>query len=675
VEAQDLEIPILKDILLIFGLAIAVLLLCHRLRVATIVGFLVTGILAGPHGLGLISAQKEVEILAEIGVVLLLFTIGIEFSLANLIRIKRLVLLGGGLQVVITILVIAAIFTMAGAPSGQAVFLGFLASLSSTAIVLKLLQEKSEVESPHGQFTLAVLIFQDVAVVPMMLLTPFLAGTAAPSHGPVLLLVAKGISFLGLVLVSAKWVVPHLLFLIARTRSRELFLLSSLVICFAVAFLSFALGLSLALGAFMAGLIVSETEFSHETLGNIIPFRDVFTSLFFVSIGMFLDVKFLVHHPAAILSMTLAVVIVKSLFAGLGVLVLGFPIRTGIMAGLALCQVGEFSFILFMKGAEYGLLQGQFYQYFLDISVLTMGVTPFIIAAASFIADSVLKLPLPARLKRGFSSAPKMKKRITLKDHVIIVGFGFNGRNIARAAKLAGIPYVIIEMNPRTVKEEREKGEPIHYGDASQTAVLEEADLKDARVLVVVISDPIAIRRITAAARKQNPRLFVVARTRFVTEMKELYELGADEVIPEEFETSMEIFSRVLAKYLVPRDEIEKRITEARADGYRMFRTLSDASTSFSDMKLHLPDADISTLRLEEGSDFVGKSLGQIELRKKHGVTVLALRRNEKILSNPDADTVLQAGDLLIILGTPVKLANISPLLMSRESDTGAKCE
>jgi CPA2 family monovalent cation:H+ antiporter-2 len=668
-----LEIPILKDILLIFGLAIAVLLVCHRLRVATIVGFLVTGILAGPHGFGLIGAQKQVEILAEIGVVLLLFTIGIEFSLANLIRIKRFVFAGGALQVVITILVTSGVFKVLDSASGQAIFLGFLASLSSTAIVLKLLQEKAEVESPHGQITLAVLIFQDIAVVPMMLVIPFLAGTAAQSQGPVLLLVAKGLAFLGLVLLGAKWLVPHLLYLIARTRSRELFLLSSLVICFAVASLSFALGLSLALGAFMAGLIVSETQFSQETLGNIIPFRDVFTSLFFVSIGMFLDVKFLIHHPGAIVALAFAVMIVKSLLAGLVVLVLGFPLRTGIMAGLALCQVGEFSFILFMKGSEYGMLQGQFYQYFLDISVLTMGITPFAMALAPKLADGVLKRRLPTRLKSGFSRVRQIKRKERMRDHLIIVGFGFNGRNLARAAKLSGVPYVIIEMNPRTVKKEREKGEPIYYGDASQTAVLEHADTKEARVLVVVISDPIAVRRITAAARRENPRLFIVARTRFVTEMKELYELGADEVIPEEFETSIEIFSRVLAKYLVPRDEIEKMITEARADGYRMFRTLSEASTSFSDMKLHLPDVDISTVRLEAGSDFVGKTLGQIGLRKKHGVTVLAIRRLERILSDPDADTVLQSGDLLIILGTPLKLADVCPLSVGPDSNTGAK--
>ena len=670
-----MEIPLLKDILLIFGLAVAVLFICHRARIATIVGFLLTGILVGPHGLGLISAQKEVEILAEIGVVLLLFTIGIEFSLENLLRIKRSVFVGGALQVLLTIAAAFLIAQQFGLATGQAVFLGFLASLSSTAIVLKLLQEKAEVESPHGQITLAVLIFQDIAVVPMMLLTPFLASAQIQSQESVLLLVAKGIAFLGLVLASAKWIVPHLLFLIARTRSRELFLLSSLVICFAVAFLSAALGLSLALGAFMAGLIVSETEFSHETLGNIIPFRDVFTSLFFVSIGMFLDVKFLIDHPGTIVSIAFAVMIVKSLIAGLVVLLLRFPLRTAILAGLALCQVGEFSFILFMSGAQYGMLQGQFYQYFLDVSVLTMGITPFVIAAAPAIADTVLKLPFPAGLKTGFLTAHKIKKRIKLRDHLIIVGFGFNGRNIAHASKLAGVPYVILEMNPQTVKTEREKGEPIYYGDASQTAVLEQVDLKDARVLVIVISDPIASRRITATARKENHRLFIVARTRFITEMKRLHKLGANEVIPEEFETAIEIFSRVLAKYLVPRDEIEKLITEARADGYQMFRTLSEASTSFADMKLHLPDVDISTLRLEEGSDFVGKSLGQIELRKKYGVTLLAIRRNAKILSNPDANTVLHAEDLLIILGTPVKLANVCPLLMSPESDTGAKCE
>jgi CPA2 family monovalent cation:H+ antiporter-2 len=454
--------------------------------------------------------------------------------------------------------------------------------------------------------------------------------------------------------------------------------LSILAICFTVAFLTHALGLSLALGAFYAGLIISETEYSHETLGHIIPFRDVFTSLFFVSIGMLLDVRFLAHQPAQIALIALAVMTLKILLAGAVVLLLGFPLRTALMSGLALCQVGEFSFILFMKGTEFGLLGARFYQFFLDVSVLTMGITPFIMAGAPRLADIFLKFPMPGILKTGFFRGlgeDKIRLKEKLKDHLVIVGFGLNGRNLARAARVAGIPYVVIEMNPQTVRSERENGEPVYYGDASQEAVLEQADIKNARAAVIAISDPVATRKITATARRENPKLFIVVRTRFLSEMRRLYDLGANEVVPEEFETSIEIFSRILAKYLVPRDEIEKLIIEARAEGYQMFRSLSKESTSFSEMKLYLPDVDIMTLRLEEGSAFAAKSLGQIELRKRHGLTLLAIRRNEKILSNPDANTVLQAGDLLIILGTPMQLSDACPLLMSPESQDSSKCD
>jgi CPA2 family monovalent cation:H+ antiporter-2 len=485
----------------------------------------------------------------------------------------------------------------------------------------------------------------------MMLLTPFLAGGTGQTQESVLIIEFKGLVLVVFLLVSAKWIVPLILGQIARTRNRELFLLSTLTLCFIVGYLTHSLGLSLALGAFYAGLIVSETEFSHETLANIIPFRDVFTSLFFVSIGMLLDVKFLVHHPHQVAVITLAVILLKSITAVFVVLLLGLPLRTALLVGLALCQVGEFSFILFMKGAESGLLEPTNRQLFLDVSVLTMGITPFIISVAPSLADTFLKLPIPTRLRAGFSTAYKIKKRQRLKGHVVIVGFGFNGRNIARAARLAGIPYVIIEMNPQTVKTEREKGEPIYYGDASQTAVLEQSDVKEARVLVVVISDPIATRRITVAARQENPRLFIVVRTRFVTEMKELYELGANEVIPEEFETSIEIFSRILTKYLVPRDEISRIINAARTDGYQMFRTLSRESTDFADMKLHLPDVDITTIRVQEDSAMAGKSIGEIELRRKHGVTLLAVGRDREVVSNPGADMIIQPGDLLVLIG------------------------
>jgi len=433
-----MEIPLLKDILILFGLAIAVLLICHRLHVSTIVGFLLTGILAGPHGLGMISAVHEVEILAEIGIVLLLFTIGIEFSLGNLLQIRRSVLIGGSFQVLLTIMVTYLISMQLGLEFGQSVFIGFLVSLSSTAIVLKLIQERAEVDSPHGRTTLGILIFQDVIIVPMILVTPLLAGATGNLGQSLLVLLAKGIGIILLVMVSAKWIVPYLLYQIARTRNRELFLLSVVVICLAVAWMTSSAGLSLALGAFLAGLIISESEYSHQALGNILPFRDVFTSFFFVSVGMLLDVGFLFQRPGFIALTALCVLVLKSVIAGSVTILLRVPLRTGILVGLALSQVGEFSFILSRTGIEHGLLTENIYQIFLSVSVLTMAATPFIIALAPRMADLVLRLPMPGRLKSGLY--PVLETSVECKkDHLMIIGFGVNGRNLARAARVGGI--------------------------------------------------------------------------------------------------------------------------------------------------------------------------------------------------------------------------------------------
>jgi CPA2 family monovalent cation:H+ antiporter-2 len=602
-----------------------------------------------------------VEILAEIGVALLLFTIGIEFSLKNLLQIKKSVLMGGSLQVLLTLAAAFSISSYFGQPFGEAVFIGFLVALSSTAIVLKLIQERAEVDSPHGRATLGILIFQDVIIVPMILVTPLLAGATAGLGESPLVLVAKGIGIILLVTVSAKWIVPQILYQIARTRNRELFLLGVVVICFAVAWGTSRAGLSLALGAFLAGLIISESEYSHEALGNILPFRDVFTSLFFVSIGMLLDVGFLFQQPALIAIISLCVLALKAIIAGFVAVLLGFPLRIAILVGLALSQVGEFSFILSKTGFEYGLFAGNTYQIFLSVSVLTMAATPFIIALAPRMADLILGLPLPRRLKSGLYPVQGIKET-GKKDHLIIIGFGVNGRNLAQAARLGGIPYVIIEMNPETVRSEQAKGEPISYGDATHDAVFQHANIKDARIVVVAINDPTATRRITEIARRLNPKLYLIVRTRYLQEMKPLHELGADEVIPEEFETSVEIFIRVLTKYLVPRDDIERFVAEVRSDGYEMFRSLAKEPASFSDLTLHLPGVEISTLRVGESAPLVGKSLAEIELRKRCGVTILAIRRDSEMLSNPYGNTILYANDVLFILGPPDKIALVTGL-------------
>ncbi len=656
-----MPVPILTDLVIIFGLSIVVLFVCHQFRVPATVGFILTGILAGPHLLGLVKAVHEVEMLAEIGVILLLFTIGVEFSFANLLQIRQSVLVAGPIQVAATCLAGVFLALQFGMSMSEAVFIGFLLSLSSTAIVLKLLQERAEVDTPHGRTSLGILIFQDIIIVPMMLFVPLLAGVSENLGVSFLLLLAKGLIIIALVIAGAKWVAPHVLYQIARTGNRELFLLAIVLLCTSVAWLTAQAGLSLALGAFLAGLIVSETEYSHQALGNILPFRDVFASFFFISIGMLLDVAFLLENPGIIALLTFGVIVLKTLLAGGAALCLKFPLRTAVLVGLALCQVGEFSFILSKVGVSQGLFSGNSYQLFLDVTILTMVLTPLMMALAPQVATFILRWPLPQKLKLGSHLAEVIDKSIP-GDHLIIVGFGVNGRNLARAAKTGGIPYVIIEMNPETVRRERKSGETIFYGDATQEEILIHANIKEARILVVVINDPAAVRRITTLAHRLNPKVHIIVRTRYVNELQPLFELGADDVVPEEFETSVEIFTLVLKKYLVPKEEIERLTSEVRTNCYMVFRGMFKGFETLAPLPDHLHDVDISTFRLAPGAPLAGKSLAQTELRKKHGVTVLAVRRGSQVFHNPDPDMVLLADDLLITMGSPEDLIKVTGL-------------
>lgn len=666
-----MEIPLLNDIVVIFGLSIAVLFICHRLRVPAVIGFLLTGIFVGPYGLGLVNAIDHVEILAEVGIVLLLFTIGIEFSFERLLQIRKSVLIGGSLQVLLTFLATFFLARQFGLAFSKAVFFGFLVTLSSTAIVLKLIQERAEVDSPHGRTTLGILIFQDIIIVPMILVTPLLAGATGNLGETLLLLLTKGIGIILLMIVSAKWVVPQLLYQITKTRNHDLFQISVVVICFGVAWLTSKAGLSLALGAFLAGLIISESEYSHQALGNILPFRDVFTTFFFVSIGMLLDIHFFFQQPGLIVLITLSVLVLKAIIAGFVTILLGFPLRTGILVGVALGQIGEFSFILSRVGVEHGLLAGNNNQRFLAVTILSMAATPFMIAMAHRIADNILRLPFPKRFLSGFYPISDQEE-VYRKDHLIIIGYGVNGRNVARAAGLAGIPHAIIEMNPETVRSGQAKGKAIYYGDATQATILLHTNIKEARIVVVAINDPTATRRITEIIRRLNPKIHLIVRTRYLQEMQPLYELGATEVIPEEFETSIEIFARVLTKYFVPRDEIEKLVNEIRADGYTTFRSLSKMSASLSDLKIHLQHVDINTFRISKPSSLIGKTLAQIELRSRCGVSVVAIRRGSEILSNPGADTLVQDDDLLFILGSSEKMSEaVCILSSSNKGDAG----
>lgn len=656
-----MHIPLLNDIVIVFALAVCVILLCHKINIPVIVGYLATGIMAGPFGFGLISNIKEVDALAEIGIVLLLFTIGLEFSFRHLLKIKKNVLLGGSLQVSLTAAFFYFIERVQGLSFQESLFTGILLALSSTAIALKLIQERAEMDTHHGKTTFAILIFQDIIIIPIMLFIPLLGGEKVSLGNELTLLLGKGALIIVLLYVSAKWLVPFLLYQITRTRIKELFLLSIFTICLLIVWLTASAGVSLALGAFLAGLIISESEYSHEALGNILPFKDIFLSFFFISVGMLLDINFFLNNPVKIIFFTLGLLIVKMFVGGVVTLLLQYPLRTAVMVGFTLSQVGEFSFMLLKMGQNLNILNNDSYQTLLSVSILTMSTTAFVMTFAPTVSDILLKFPLPERLKFGLETVSGIKWT-GKKNHLIIIGYGLNGRNLSNACVKSGIPYAVIEMNPTTVKKEKAKGVEIFYGDAVQEAVLHHANAKMAKIAVIAISDPPATRRIIKLLRKLNPEIYIIVRTKYLNELKPLYALGANEIIPEEFETSIEIFTRVLLKYLVPREEVEKFTKEIRADSYQMFRDHSKKITDLSEINPYLSGVEISSYVIHANSKIVNKKLSEIKLNSEFEVAVIAILRDKKTFSNPNGSAEIKIDDRIFLMGKPEKIDEVVKL-------------
>jgi CPA2 family monovalent cation:H+ antiporter-2 len=653
---MHVEFHLLQDIVIIFALASFVIWLFHRLKIPAIIGFLLTGVLTGPHAFGLVKSVEEIEILAEIGVVLLLFTIGIEFSLKNLLKSRRLVFLGGFLQVFLTSAVTFGVSKMAGRETAESVFFGFLVALSSTAVVLKVLQERAEMNKDYGKFSVGVLIFQDLIIVPMILVIPLLSGNSVNIGQDVGMLIIKVAGVMALTWVGARFFVPWMLHQVARTKSQELFLLSVLMFGLAVAWLTSSIGLSLALGAFLAGLVISESDYSHQAFGNIIPLRDIFMSFFFVSIGMLFDISFVLANPLLILFAAVMVLIIKTLITGFVAFIMGFPFKTTVMAGLAISQVGEFSFVLANFGISNDLMDNNFYRLFIAVSVLTMSLAPFIIMTAPRFANFMASLPLPRFLLKE-RRAVSVEDAPAMKNHLIIIGMGLHGQNVTLAAEEAGINHVILDFDPDIVKHEKENGKNIYFGNASHAEVLKQVYIENAEVIVITPSNSAAIYSITELARQLNPRAHIIVRAKHMEDVEDLYKLGASEIIPEEFETSVEIFSRVLAKYLVPKDEIEKLISGLRSDNYEILRTLALTEDAVNKLKLDFPDLEVSALRVHENSSIINKTISEIKLQADFGLSIVAMRRKEKNKINPDPLTKIIANDILYILGTPNQIA------------------
>ncbi len=646
---------LLLDLVVIFGLSVVAAILCHRLRIPTSIGLLLAGLLAGPDALALVRSPHDIELLAEVGVVLLLFVVGLEISIADVTRLRREFIIGGSFQFFGTAAVIGLALLPMGMNLPQAGYIGCVVALSSTAVVLRMLQERAEIETPHGRAILSTLIYQDIAVVPVMLTAPLLAGLGQGSllaalsglAGKILIVAALG-------LLAYRWIVPWVLENIIRTRSSEAFLLGVFMLCVGIALITQSLGLSLALGAFLAGFILSESKYSHQAVAVMLPFRDVLMSLFFISVGMLLDIPFLLEHPVRIALLTLAVVLVKPLLGVAAALLTGLPLRSAVLAGLPLGQVGEFSLVATQAAVVARLLTPDVFQSVLDVAVLSMMATPLLVAVSVPLADRLCRTPLIHLQSQAVGPAATGEREETLPDggHVVIIGFGVTGRNLARCARRCGVPYAVVELNGAIVRQATEEGEPIRYGDATHAPILELVHAEGARAIVVVIDDPGAARRIVEIGRRVSPGAYILVRSRYLREVEPLIALGADEVIADELEVSIEVFSRVMARMLVPREDIKQLISDVRGHWREMARGLAASATSVADLKAALPDLATHTLRLESSSPLVGCTIAGCGLRPDHGVTVLAVtRQHGETIADPRGPTRLEAGDILFVIG------------------------
>jgi monovalent cation:H+ antiporter-2, CPA2 family len=639
--------------LLVSGAIIAYV--CYRLGLVPIVGFLVAGVVIGPHALGLVREQALVDAVAEVGVILLLYTIGIEFSLDKLARIRTLILGGGTLQVVFASVATMGVLGLIGVPWQAGLFTGFLVALSSTAIVLKILADRGETNSTFGQASLGLLIFQDLAIIVMVLLVPMLAGRGGGA-GEVGAALGRAAAIIAGVLIVARRVMPPLLERVARTCSPELFLLTVVSICFGTAYLTSLAGVSVSLGAFLAGLVVSESKFSQHAFAEIMPLQILFSATFFVSVGMLLDVGFLLQHLPAVMGAVVLVALVKVATTAASVLILGYRLPVAMAAGLTLAQVGEFSFVLERAGRDLGLspagLGEAGAQTFIATTVLLMMATPLMTQlGARFAARLEARRNDAERAVMADSPAPA--HAITVENHVIVAGYGDAARQLVRVLHGSRIPYVITTLSPGGALEAEAEGLPVIRGDASKAITLQHAGIERAKMLVIADDDPATAHRIAAVARPLAPTARIVVRTRYVAEIESLRHAGVERVIAEELESVVQLFADVLRDYAIGADEIQTHEDAIRNGGYAVLRTDDAPATSEPVVVCRLDGHCLSTRRvvLREGMAAVGCRIDELGLDAL-GLTLVAARRQGAAVDVPASGRALEAGDEIELSGS-----------------------
>jgi CPA2 family monovalent cation:H+ antiporter-2 len=643
----------LAPLALVFLAALAAAYLLNRLRQPTLIGYLLAGVLLGPHGLGFVKDVRVVEALAQVGVVLLLFTVGLEVPLSSLRRLGPAVWIAGPIQFCGVLALAAALTAARGFPIRQSVFFGFLVVTCSTVIILQLLVERREIDSPHGKFLVGINVFGDLMVLPMILLIGPLAGEGGGATGALLAL-GKAAAAAVLVFFAARFVVPRLLHAVAATRRKELFLLAVLLLVLGTSLATARAGLSLAIGAFLAGLVVSDSDFGHQAMADVAPFRDAFNALFFVSVGMLFDARILVARPWAVSAGLALVLFGKAAVASVPPLVLGYGPRVAAIVGISLAQIGEFSFVLLAQGRAANLVPPDVYQIALCATIISMIATPFLFELGHAVGERVADLPFGR--PRGLGSAAAGEPGLVEENHVLVFGFGHMGETLSRVLARARVPFRVLDLNPERVRKGRAKNVPIQYGDTTSPSVLRQAGVGRARAGVVLLSDPRATRQSLSLCRSLAPGIFLLARTRYLAEIPELSALGADEVVAEEFETSLEISGRTLRRLGFPLPWVESETDEirrTREDAFRRFRAPDVAAERLEEA---LGDTRIEFVSVGSEWRARGQTLRELDLRGAGGTILLAAVRDGRPVVTPGADFVLEANDRLLLLGTDTAL-------------------
>lgn len=661
------DFRLIVDLVTVLGIAAVGGLLAALLRQPVLLGYLLGGMIVGPAGLGIIKEVVQVETLAQFGVAFLLFALGVGFSLTEVKKVQSISLGGGSLQILLTILVTVAISLGFGwvTSAAQGVFLGGVLSLSSTAVVLRCLMDSNETESTQGQIMLGMLVVQDLAVGLMLAILPTL-DKPPEEIGLAIAWAVLHIAMIGAgAVVAGIWVIPPLLRLLSRTESRELFLLGVVALCLGIALLTEHLGLSIEMGAFIAGLMISEVEYADQTLAYVEPLRDIFATLFFASIGMLIDPVFLWNNLELILGLVALVILGKFLIITPIVKAFGYTWKTALITGIGLAQIGEFSFVLASEGQALGLVSRQVYLLILGTTAVTLVVTPFVLKAVPSIFAWAEATPwLQSYLGASEQVLQVSGENLPKQNHMIICGYGRVGQSIVQLLQEYEYPLLVIEQNESAIQQLRDHNIPYIYGNAASPQVLEKAQVSQARGMAITLPDPMSTRLCLKRSLEFAPELDVIVKAKSDKDIELLYQLGAQEVVQPEFEASLELSAHLLFGMGLPELVVQRQVQEIRNSHYLDFRSERPAYAVARELRMAARDMNSSWYTLPENSPVVGLTLAETELRRLTGVTLMAiLRDGGEELDYPDSQTVLKDNDRLLVVGQTEELLAFKELV------------